>query len=54
MADDALQCVVCLSRAKGICFLPCQHVCCCEQCAAGQERCPMCRGQIEQAIKVFI
>ena len=31
-----LLCAVCMAANKTICFMPCQHVCCCENCAALQ------------------
>ncbi len=51
---DAMKCVVCMAKTKAICFVPCQHVCCCDDCAKLQDKCPMCRGRITQAIRVFI
>lgn len=49
-------CVVCLSSRANIGFLPCRHICVCEQCASmtmrsSSNHCPICRstatGQIQ-------
>lgn len=57
-------CVVCLVLPKNTLFVPCGHVCCCENCAAileaqGQENgddnylCPICRGVVTGRHKMF-
>jgi E3 ubiquitin-protein ligase LRSAM1 len=47
------ECVVCMDQECQIIFLPCGHLCCCEQCQVEIGECPMCRGVIENKIKVI-
>merc|ERR1740129_1089313 len=45
-AEDAMQCVICLTERKCVMVEPCAHLCLCRSCAgAGSLReCPLCRG----------
>jgi E3 ubiquitin-protein ligase LRSAM1 len=47
------ECVVCMDTECQIIFLPCGHMCCCEPCQVTIGECPMCRGVIENKIKVI-
>ena len=38
-------CKVCFEAPLGAAFRPCGHACCCDACAAAQDRCPVCRGE---------
>ena len=58
-------CVVCLVLPKNTFFLPCAHVCCCEDCAAileargidgepeGTYHCPICREKVTGRHRLF-
>jgi hypothetical protein len=59
--EDAQQpCVVCLTDPRNTVVLPCQHLCCCEECAAQLQigakmrgdKCPICRHDID-GVRVF-
>lgn len=58
--EDAA-CVACLERAKRAVLLPCGHMCLCLTCAyrlahdaePRSRRCPMCRGHIDSAVRVY-
>ncbi|VVD00081.1 unnamed protein product [Leptidea sinapis] len=50
----ALACRVCMDGPIDTLFLPCRHVLCCEQCAPRCNRCPLCRGEIEKFMHIFL
>jgi hypothetical protein len=47
------RCVICLTRARQCCTLPCAHLASCEECAVSLLRCPMCREAIHQTLRVY-
>lgn len=51
------ECCVCLTRRREAVLVPCGHYCLCEYCAlewgASNERCPICRAQVDVVVKVF-
>ena len=51
---DAGECVICLSSASTIVFLPCAHRCTCAECADvlrnTKHYCPVCRQEVKQDI----
>ncbi|KAJ0171592.1 hypothetical protein K1T71_013142 [Dendrolimus kikuchii] len=51
---EALACRVCMDQAIDTLFLPCRHVVCCQECAPRCERCPLCRGEIEKLMHIFL
>lgn len=51
-ADTA--CVLCMDASKTHIFVPCGHLSVCEDCAAGQTRCPVCRAESTCVIKAFV
>lgn len=54
LREDQL-CVVCRERPREIIILPCGHVCLCEDCSIDiNERCPVCRGGIDQKAAAYI
>ncbi|XP_005182801.1 uncharacterized protein LOC101897854 [Musca domestica] len=59
-SDAAINCIVCMERAKNILLLPCKHICLCSNCAehimAERETkfCPLCRQDIIDTLEVFI
>ncbi|KAK3415729.1 E3 ubiquitin-protein ligase SP1 [Eucalyptus grandis] len=46
-------CVICLEQEYNSVFVPCGHMCCCTTCSLQLTNCPLCRRQIEQAVKTF-
>jgi hypothetical protein len=64
-ACEAEQCVVCLTNQKTMAYVPCGHLCVCAGCARSAAavffgsaqlataRCPICRGHVEQAVRIF-
>lgn len=51
---EALACRVCMDEPIDTLFLPCRHVVCCENCAPRCNRCPLCRGEIEKLMHIFL
>ncbi|CAJ1018389.1 Zinc finger, C3HC4 type (RING finger)/Prokaryotic RING finger family 4, putative [Leishmania lindenbergi] len=47
-------CVICLTNQKDTTILPCRHMCLCNTCAAhlrlSNNRCPLCRGNIDRVM----
>jgi hypothetical protein len=48
------RCVICQERPSDQLILPCAHVATCGACAVSLLRCPMCRTDIHQMLKVFL
>ena len=46
-------CKVCLDRFYDCIFIPCNHLCCCLQCASALKQCPLCRQKLDKIIKVY-
>lgn len=49
-----MSCRVCMDRGIDTAFFPCGHVMTCSLCAARCERCPLCRGPISQAERIYL
>jgi len=45
-------CCVCLELAPAMLFAPCGHACVCEGCDRGMPRCPMCRADVRQRLRL--
>ncbi|TNJ30529.1 Ankyrin repeat protein 2 [Giardia muris] len=55
LRDETTICVVCLTTPKSILFRPCNHCCVCDNCAQRiREECPLCRGLIQDTLKIFL
>ena len=57
--ENEHECVVCLGSPSTCAFVPCGHQCVCEDCAravsaSAIRACPMCRGDIERFVRVFL
>ena len=54
---DSHLCCICYFQAKTHALIPCGHMCLCESCAATPapsfSRCPMCRKEILQVLRIF-
>ena len=53
-SKDVSLCVVCCEGKLEVLFRPCNHLCCCCECAGKMKECPICRGQIGTKEKVFM
>ena len=47
-------CCICMINKKLALFLPCNHVCCCMDCAEEIDICPLCRTAISDTKKVYL
>jgi hypothetical protein len=47
-------CLVCYDKKRDILFMPCNHLCCCDNCSNNINKCPYCRVDIENKVKIFI
>ncbi|XP_055345902.1 uncharacterized protein LOC129593553 [Paramacrobiotus metropolitanus] len=52
--DSKGKCCVCLDEDVCMLFVPCNHLCVCEECSKMMDDCPYCRGRITKKSKVFI
>ena len=52
--DGNTNCVICMSAERCVRFMPCEHMACCQACAAATERCCICRGRIERTDRVIL
>ena len=46
-------CKICLDRETDVVLLPCGHICCCKSCGHALRRCPLCRVQLKEIVKIF-
>lgn len=53
-STDELLCKVCYSKAIEVLLVPCGHLAGCMSCANVMERCPFCRGIVQQKIRAYI
>ena len=52
---DATNCVVCKDARRQIVFMPCNHMCCCENCSQRViDKCIVCNAVIQSKIKVYL
>uniref|UniRef100_A0A146M263 E3 ubiquitin-protein ligase LRSAM1 n=3 Tax=Lygus hesperus TaxID=30085 RepID=A0A146M263_LYGHE len=51
--DYETECVVCMNSQCEMVFVPCGHVCCCQECSQNLRQCPLCRGELEQKVKII-
>ncbi|XP_014661585.1 PREDICTED: uncharacterized protein LOC106804774 [Priapulus caudatus] len=53
---DRFLCVICQDGEKTVLFLPCRHLCVCEECGtkALAQKCPMCREYVHRIIHVYL
>ena len=47
-------CKICVEREIGVVFIPCGHYATCTACASSFSRCPVCRAEIQSAVRTFI
>ena len=54
--NDEQLCVICLAEPRSHAFVPCGHRCVCTACAEDSRsarKCPMCKGEVSQIIKIY-
>ncbi|CAE8658067.1 unnamed protein product, partial [Polarella glacialis] len=51
--SDAGDCAVCMAMPASHLVVPCGHQCLCGMCASKIKACPVCRGRVQQTIRVF-
>ncbi len=55
IGDDDPECIICMETLKSVVFMPCKHVCSCNNCAKAIMKanglCPICRAVISGSIK---
>ncbi|XP_071442686.1 E3 ubiquitin-protein ligase LRSAM1-like isoform X2 [Hetaerina americana] len=47
------ECAVCMDKKCEVIYIPCGHLCCCIGCSEKLDQCPLCRGLVEQKIRVI-
>ena len=47
-------CCICYGRARTHAFVPCFHLCVCEDCGARLNQCPMCREPANSIQKIYV
>ncbi|XP_066280054.1 3-hydroxybutyryl-CoA dehydrogenase-like [Branchiostoma lanceolatum] len=51
------ECIICTARERNCLLSPCNHLCCCMECAKSltnrHQNCPMCRTPIAEVLRVF-
>lgn len=51
------ECIICMDRPKGMIFLDCGHIACCEECSGvlmnGTRECPNCRQHIRESRRYY-
>ena len=54
--EDARLCRVCMEAEICFVFIPCGHICTCENCALNGDlkNCPICRAKITKRMKTFL
>lgn len=51
--EEDNECVVCLESKKEYAVVPCGHLCLCEGCIPNLKECPICRGEMITAMKIY-
>ena len=48
------ECCICMDAASNIIFMPCKHLCACEDCALlTKDKCPICQQNYEKQEKIY-
>jgi len=50
---DAIACSICRDKVKCVAFIPCGHMCSCEDCSVTLTECPVCRTVATVKCKIF-
>lgn len=56
LEEKERMCVVCMAKPVSTCFIPCGHVCCCQDCSGKLQtlHCPVCRAGVSRVQAIFI
>ena len=54
LANGEIECLFDCGRPQNCLFLPCKHICFCEECAANVDHCQVCNTPIDQKVKIFL
>lgn len=46
-------CVICMEAPSNVAFTDCGHMVCCDRCAVALPQCPMCRGPVQNWIRIY-
>ena len=49
-SEEDPDCLVCCARPRNVVLLPCRHCCCCTECLARMDKCPVCRAAVESFV----
>jgi hypothetical protein len=49
-SEEDPDCLVCCAMPRNTVLLPCRHSCCCSQCLARLDKCPVCRAAVESFV----
>lgn len=52
--DNPNECSICCINNYNTVFVPCGHVFACTKCASSLSVCPICRGNIENVLRIFL
>lgn len=52
-AVDAKLCKICYGEEINACFIPCGHIIACVKCAMTSEKCPICRCERQDVIRIY-
>ena len=50
---DETECIICMDNMKNTMFVPCGHICVCDNCHKGLRNCPICRITIDGSNKII-
>eukprot|EP00456_Euglypha_rotunda_P069282 TRINITY_DN60897_c0_g1_i1.p1 TRINITY_DN60897_c0_g1~~TRINITY_DN60897_c0_g1_i1.p1 ORF type:complete len:237 (-),score=34.25 TRINITY_DN60897_c0_g1_i1:11-649(-) len=51
LEDAMAECIVCFTEPKDVIFLPCRHICVCNECHKNMPKCPVCRAPIASFLR---
>lgn len=53
MKNNTKKCILCEENAKNSLITPCNHHCCCYTCGLKLEKCPICRINVTELLKIY-
>ncbi|XP_026749079.1 inhibitor of apoptosis protein isoform X2 [Galleria mellonella] len=53
LEDTRKLCKVCYEDECNVVIVPCGHVCACAKCVLSTDRCPICRGSIDNTLRLY-
>ncbi|XP_013192085.1 death-associated inhibitor of apoptosis 1 isoform X2 [Amyelois transitella] len=51
--SDSKLCKICYEEERNVCFVPCGHVIACAKCALSTDKCPLCRADILNTLRLY-